>query len=46
MAWYRQDEGLLHGCTAKGSHGGSGGPVVGSFVTIAYNKGHLLQAGQ
>ena len=42
MAWHRQDEGLLPGCTAKGSHCGSGGPVARFFVTIGYNKGVIL----
>ena len=42
MAWRRQDEGLLPGCTAKDSHCGSGGRVARFFVAIAYNKGVIL----
>lgn len=42
MAWRRPDEGLQPGCTARGSHVGSGGRVAHFFVAIAYNKGVIL----
>lgn len=42
MAWRRQDEGLAPGCTAKGTHCGSGGRVAHFFVAIAYGKGVIL----
>ena len=42
MAWCTQDKWLIPGCTAKGSHCGSGGHVARFFVAIAYNKGVIL----
>ena len=42
MAWRKRDEGLEPGCTAKGTHVGSGGRVAHFFVAIAYGKGTIL----
>jgi len=42
MAWRRKDEGLEPGCTAKGSHVGSGGTVAHFMVGICYDRGVIL----
>lgn len=42
MAWRRRNEGLKPGCTAKGSHVGTGGKVAHFMVAMAYNKGVIL----
>lgn len=40
--WRKKSEGLTRGCTAKGSHVGSGGRVVKLMVAISYDRGIVL----
>lgn len=40
--WRKRNEGLAPGCTAKGSHCGTGGRVAKFFVAISYGKGVIL----
>lgn len=42
LAWRRKKEALHPGCTAKGSHVGSGGNVAHFLVAIAYKRGVIL----
>lgn len=40
--WRRANEGLDRGCTAKGSHEGSGGKLVKMMVAISHGEGVVL----
>ena len=40
--WRKDDEGLAFGCTAKGSHCGTGGRVAKFMVAITYREGVIL----
>lgn len=40
--WRKLCEGLVRGCTAKGSHRGSGGRVAKFMVVISYKEGVIL----
>lgn len=40
--WRKKSEGLMRGCTAKGSKVGSGGKVVKLIVAISYGKGAII----
>ena len=40
--WRKPREGLARGCTAKGSHCGSGGRVAKFMVAISYREGVIL----
>ena len=40
--WRRANEGLDRGCTAKGSHEGSGGKLVKMMVVITHEEGVVL----
>ena len=40
--WRKETEGLARGCTAKGSHCGSGGRVAKFVVAITYREGVIL----
>jgi transposase len=40
--WRKPNEGMDRGCTAKGSHEGSGGKLVKMMVAISHGKGVVL----
>ena len=40
--WRKQQEGLAFGCTAKGSHCGTGGRVARFMIALSYAKGVVL----
>ena len=40
--WRKPEEGLRTGCTAKGSHCGSGGQMARFMVAISYREGIVL----
>ena len=40
--WRKKSEGLMRGCTAKGSKVGSGGKIVKLIVAISYREGAIV----
>ena len=40
--WRKEEEGLAFGCTAKGSHSGTGGRVAKFMIALSYGKGVVL----